>query len=211
MLVQRWQERPQGNLTAHDLFYVRICKFQDIFQAFCDLADNRIENQHQSSNLASFIADINTVVLHVSTEVMNFREQNSTIYSLPAEKMDSFEYLPWTAMSGNIGLRDSLSHLIDISVKYGAHGTSDPDLRQRIYQQILELIDFILDGRKHYLESVRDTEKFNVLQQQFESQRRDLISILSKLSRIFSIKNNFLLNYCYVFYILKTRIGLFPL
>lgn len=95
--------------------------------------------------------------------------------------MDSFEYLPWTAMSGNIGLRDSLSHLIDISVKYGAHGTSDPDLRQKIYQQILELIDFILDGRKHYLESVRDTEKFNVLQQQFESQRRDLISILSKL------------------------------
>ncbi|XP_037820765.1 nuclear pore complex protein Nup133 [Lucilia sericata] len=177
-LVQRWQERPQGNLTAQDLFYVRICKFQDIFQAFCDLADNRIENQHQSSNLASFISDINTVVLHITTEVINFREQNSTIYSLPAEKMDSFEYLPWTAMSGNIGLRDSLSHLIDISVKYGAHGTSDPDLRQRIYQQILELIDFILDGRKHYLESVRDTEKFNVLQQQFESQRRDLISIL---------------------------------
>ena len=180
LLVQRWQESPQGNLTAQDLFYVRIFKFQDIFQAFCDLADNRIENQHQSSNVAAFIADINTVVLYVVTEVMNFREQNSTIYSLPADKMDTYEYLPWTAMSGNIGLRDYLSHLVDISVKYGAQATSDLDLRQRLYQQILELIDFILDGRKHYLDSVRDTEKFNVLQQQFESQRRDLISILSK-------------------------------
>lgn len=111
---------------------------------------------------------------------MNFREQNTTVYSLPADKMDTYEYLPWTAMSGNIGMRDALSHLIDISVKYGAHGTSDPDLKQRIYQQILELIDIVLDGRKHYLDSVRDTEKFNVLQQQFESQRRALISILRK-------------------------------
>lgn len=178
--MQRWQERPQGNLTAQDLFYVRICKFQDIFQAFCDLAESRIETQHQSSSLASFISDINAVVLHVVTEIINFREQNATIYSLPADKMDTYEYLPWTAMSGNIGLRESLSHIIDISVKYGAHGTSDPELKQRTYQQILELIDIVLDGRKHYLDSVRDTAKCNVLQQQFESQRRDLISILSK-------------------------------
>ncbi|XP_061388320.1 nuclear pore complex protein Nup133 [Musca vetustissima] len=178
LLVQRWQERPQGNLTAQDLFYVRICKFQEILQAFCDLADGRIDTQHQTSSLASFIHDINVVVLHIVSEVMNFREQNATVYSLPADKMDTYEYLPWTAMSGNIGMRDALSHLIDVSVKYGAHGTSDPDLRQRLYQQILELIDIVLDGRKQYLDSVRDTEKFNVLQQQFESQRRALISIL---------------------------------
>jgi len=41
-------------------------------------------------------------------------------------------------------------------------------------------VDLVLDGRRTYLESVRDSEKFNVLQQQFEAQRRELISVLSK-------------------------------
>jgi nuclear pore complex protein Nup133 len=38
-----------------------------------------------------------------------------------------------------------------------------------------ELIDFVLDGRRKYLQSVKNQEKFNVLQHQYESQRFDLI------------------------------------
>ncbi|KAL9894750.1 LOW QUALITY PROTEIN: nuclear pore complex protein Nup133 [Glossina fuscipes fuscipes] len=178
LLIQEWEESRPGRLTAQDFFYVRICKFQEIFRAFYDLANRHIEAQHQSLSLASFISDIDYIVLYIISEVMKFREQNSTIYSLPADKKYSYEYLPWTAMSGTTGLRDALSHLIDISLKYGARSTSDPELKQKIYQQILELIDVVLDGRKHYLDSVRDTEKYNVLLQQFESQRRELISVM---------------------------------
>lgn len=173
---------------------MRICKFQEIFQAFYDLANRHIEAQHQSLSLASFISDIDYIVLYIISEVMKFREQNSTIYSLPPDKKYSHEYLPWTAMSGSTGLRDALSHLIDISIKYGARSTSDPELKQKIYQQILELIDVVLDGRKRYLDSVRDTEKYNVLLQQFESQRRELISLMSKW-----ILQNFFINiYIYI-------------
>lgn len=144
------------------------------------MADNRIESQHQATQVASIISDINAIVLRILTEVTSYRCQNISIFSLPADKVDLYEYLPWTAMSGNVGLRDALAHLVDISVRYGARCTNEPELKQKLYQQILEIIDFILDGRKHYLDSIRDTEKYNVLLQQFESQRRDLISILSK-------------------------------
>ncbi|XP_054725254.1 nuclear pore complex protein Nup133 [Anastrepha obliqua] len=177
-VVSTWQENPCGNLTAQDIFYVRLCKFQEIFQALSDLVDNRIESQQQTTLLASLISDINSIVLHVINEVLDSRELNSSLFTLPQEKENSYEYLPWTAMSGSVGVRDTLSHLIDSSVRYGAHCTNEPELKQRLYKQIYEIIDAVLDGRKNYLESVHDSEKYNVLLQQFESQRRDLISIL---------------------------------
>ncbi|XP_004536057.1 nuclear pore complex protein Nup133 [Ceratitis capitata] len=177
-VVSTWQENPQGNLTAQDIFYVRICKFQEVFQALADFVDNRIESQQQTTTLASLISDVNSIILHVITEVHTSRERNSSLFTLPEEKENKYEYLPWSAMSGSVGIRDTLSHLIDVSVRYGTHCTSEPELKQRLYKQIYEIIDHILDGRKNYLDSVRDMEKCNVLVQQFESQRRELISIL---------------------------------
>ncbi|XP_017488987.1 PREDICTED: nuclear pore complex protein Nup133 isoform X2 [Rhagoletis zephyria] len=177
-VVSTWQENPCGNLTPQDLFYVRLCKFQEIFHALSEFVDNRIESQQQTTSLASLISDINSIVLHVIGEVLVSREHNSSLFTLQQEKANAYEYLPWTAMSGSVGLRDALSHLIDASVRYGAHCTNEPELKQRLFKQIFEMIDAILEGRKNYLDSVRDSEKYNVLLQQFESQRRDLISIL---------------------------------
>lgn len=179
LLGRMWKEYPQGQLTTQDLFYVRIGKFQEIFQTLCDLVDSRIQVQHQSLSLAGYIADINAIILNILNDIMDFRAQNRDIYMLSAEKTAIYEYLPWTAMSGSIGVRDAISHLIDTSVKYGVHGTSDPELKPKLYQQILELIDIVLDGRKQYLNSIRDSDKYKVLMQQFESQRRALISLMS--------------------------------
>lgn len=48
-------------------------------------------------------------------------------------------------------------------------------MRHKFYQQMVELIDIVLDGKRQYLESVQGTEKHAVLQRQYESQRSDLI------------------------------------
>lgn len=73
------------------------------------------------------------------------------------------------------GLRDILLHLINVTLKHGARSTGEPELRQKHYKHLLELIDFVLDGRKSYLESIKDNEKYGVLLQQYESQRSALI------------------------------------
>lgn len=179
-VIGMWKETLYGSLSAQDIFYVRVCKFQDIFSGLLEVLNHKIESQHQISFIASFVADVNAIVLNILNEVINFREQNASIYTLSADKMDHYEYVPWTAMSGNVGIKDYMSRFVDISVKHGARSTADTELKQKLYEQILEIMDFILDGRKNYLDSIRDSEKYKVLLQQFESQRRDLISILSK-------------------------------
>lgn len=59
-------------------------------------------------------------------------------------------------------------------------GTSDSTVRNELYEQLVSLIDLILDGRKCHLESIRGTEKFEILLKQHETDRANLIQPLSK-------------------------------
>ncbi|KAH8330617.1 hypothetical protein KR067_005786 [Drosophila pandora] len=179
--VAVWDEKPHGSVTNQDIFYVKLCKFQYVFEALADIADDRIAAQSQTTvSVAHFITDINSIVLDTLGQVFRHREQHANNFRLHNDKLGPFENLPWTAMAGNAGVRDTLTRLIDISVRYGSHCVSETDLKHLLYQQIFEMVDLVLDGRRTYLESVRDSEKFNVLQQQFEAQRRELISVLIK-------------------------------
>lgn len=81
------------------------------------------------------------------------------------------------------GLRDILLHQISITLKHGIRSTGEPELRQRHYRQLVDLVDFVLDGRKAYLESIKDSDKYGVLLQQYESQRSDLIYPFGELDR----------------------------
>lgn len=176
--VARWDEKPMGSLTSHDLFYVKLCKFQCIFEVLVDMTDDRVANQSRTTvAIAQFISDVNTVVLGTLSQVLMYREQNANTFKLQTE---TYENQPWTAMPGGSGIHDALIRLIDVSVRYGAQCVAESELKHVLFHQLLELMDMVLDGRKNYLDSVRDTEKFQVLQQQFEAQRFDLISVLSK-------------------------------
>lgn len=73
------------------------------------------------------------------------------------------------------GLRDVLLHLVTIILKYGARSTGEPELRQRHYKNLVEMIDFVLSSRRSFLESIKDSEKHDVLWQQYETQRSALI------------------------------------
>lgn len=108
----------------------------------------------------------------VLNEVISFRESKGDQLA-PIEGF--YDYTPWTIASGKTGLKESLSQLIKISLDSGVRATGEPEYKQKLYQQIMELTDFLLNGRKVYLESIRDPEKRLVMVQQFESQRRELI------------------------------------
>lgn len=108
-------------------------------------------------------------------EVTKFRELKSTLYAPPQSKANKYEYVPWTAASGAGGIRDTLLHIISITWKHGVRSTGEPELRQRHYKNLVELVDFVLDGRRAYLESIKGTEKYNGLLQKYESHRSELI------------------------------------
>ncbi|XP_037912863.1 nuclear pore complex protein Nup133 [Hermetia illucens] len=168
-------EQPTGSLVHQDVFYVRVTRIQEIFRALVDIADKCIESQYPTSQISSRICDVNSIILSMLIEILNFRDKKSELYALPEDKTDSFEYMPWTTTSGKNGLRDTLLHLIDITLKHGARITGEPELRQKLYVQMMDLIDFVLDGRRRYLDSIKGNAKYAVCKQQYESQRSDLI------------------------------------
>lgn len=94
---------------------------------------------------------------------------------MPDDKVNKFEYLPWTAASSPSGIRDSLLNIINIIVKHGARSTGGPDSRQQHFKNLVELMDFYLDGRKAYLESIKDLDKYDTLLKKYETERSDLI------------------------------------
>lgn len=97
------------------------------------------------------------------------------LYRSTSEQANKYENLPWTTMSGKNGIRDVLVQMIQITLKYGIRGTGEPEIKFKFYQQMVELIDFVLDGKRKYLEGVKGSDKYAVIQRQYESQRSDLI------------------------------------
>jgi nuclear pore complex protein Nup133 len=160
-----------GNLTNQDLFYTKITKIQETFKKFVEMIENYVNLEYKTQHIQNAIIEINTIVLNVLQEVMKFRESKEQLFKLPEEKRDEFEYLPWTAGI----MKDTLLQLIALTLKHGIKSTGEPEYKFKHYQHMTELIDFVLDGRRKYLQSVKNQEKFNVLQHQYESQRFDLI------------------------------------
>lgn len=117
-------------------------------------------------------------------EVFKFRESKSSAYKLSADKVNKFEYLPWTAAPSPHGIRDSLLHVIEMVVKHGVRSSGEPELRQQRYQNLVGLIDFYLDGCKAYIESVKEDDKYEMLLRKYESERNDLISHFGNISML---------------------------
>lgn len=66
-------------------------------------------------------------------------------------------------------------HVINSILKYGVRSSGEPELKQQHYKNLVELIDLYLDGRKAYLESIKELDKYDVLLRKYESERSDLI------------------------------------
>ncbi|ALC47782.1 Nup133 [Drosophila busckii] len=176
--VSKWDEQPHGSLTALDIFYVKLCKFQCVFESLADMAEDRVMNQSRyTASISQVLVDINIIVLNTLGEVLQYREQNANNFKVNTKEGENMR---WTEVSGQAGVHDSLSRLIETTLRFGAQCVNESEPKHVLYQQVVEFMDIVLEGRKSYLDSVRDTEKFPVLQQQFEAQRRELISLLIK-------------------------------
>lgn len=174
MVLKENNFRARGTLTNQDIFYTKITKVQDFFRKFAEIIESLVQQEAPNHQIQHTIVEINTIVLHTLQEIIKFRENNVGLYK--PLKPEMFEYLPWTAASDAGGLRDTLLQFIQLTLQHGIRLNGEVEFRFKHYQHMTELIDFVLDGRRSYLQSIRtNIEKLNVLQQQYESQRFDLI------------------------------------
>ncbi|XP_049535624.1 nuclear pore complex protein Nup133 [Anopheles darlingi] len=175
VLKQTHRTVPFQSLMPQDVFYAQTSRLEELFKVLSELVDGYVQQELSAVQIQTALVEVNTIVLYVLQEVIKYREAKAELYASPQQLRDRYEYVPWTAASGRNGLRDVLLHMIHTTLKHGIKGTAEPEFRAKHFKQLTDLIDYVLDGRKSYLESVRDEAKYSVLLQQYESQRADLI------------------------------------
>lgn len=140
-------------------------------------------------------------------EVFKFRELKANIFKLPADKANKFEYLPWTSAANPNGIRDSILHIINDITKNGVRSTAEPELRQQHFKNLVELVDFYLDGRKSYLESIKELDKYETLFRKYEAERSDLIFNFGKILSGNCVIRTIIVLYKFILFILHTVDG----
>uniref|UniRef100_A0A182VS51 Nucleoporin Nup133/Nup155-like N-terminal domain-containing protein n=1 Tax=Anopheles minimus TaxID=112268 RepID=A0A182VS51_9DIPT len=175
VLQQTNRTVPFPNLTPQDIFYAQTNRVEELFKVLSELVESYVQQELSSIQIQTALVEVNSIVLTVLQEVLKYRESRASTYTIREELRTRYEQIPWTAMSGRGGLRDVLLQLISSTLRHGVKGTAEPEFRMKHFKHMTELIDYVLDGRKTYLESVYDEEKYAVLLQQYESQRIDLI------------------------------------
>ncbi|XP_076290954.1 nuclear pore complex protein Nup133 isoform X3 [Lasioglossum baleicum] len=167
-------------LTARDIFYREASTVHYFLPILVNNANEVTQSERPLQQVANYTMQVNAIILSVLHEVLKYRQYNAERFAPTRSTNVTTEYLPWTAAVGKHGLRNSLTTMYNLTLKHGITGTNDSIVRSELYEQLVSFIDLILDGRKCHLESVRGTEKFEILLKQYETDRTNLIQPLIK-------------------------------
>ncbi|KAL7299771.1 hypothetical protein TKK_0007518 [Trichogramma kaykai] len=167
------------DLSPNDIFYREVSEVSLFLPNLVQLAVDQAHSERPTQQLSQYILQVNSILLGVLHEVVKYRQYNAEKY-VPPKTSSITEYLPWTASTGKYGLKNCLNTMQNLTIQHGVTNTTDPSARNELFEQLVGLIDLILDGKKCHLESIRGTEKFDILLKQYESERSSLIQPLIK-------------------------------
>lgn len=167
-------------LSPHDIFYREVSAVHGFLPNLVDSAVEVTQSERPAQQVAQHLMQVNSILLSILHEVVKYRQYNAEKFAPSRCSSGIAEYLPWTAATGKHGLRTCLNTMQSLTLKHGVVGTNDSTVRNELYEQLVSLIDLILDGRKCHLESIRGTEKFEILLKQYEGERSNLIQPLVK-------------------------------
>ncbi|KAF5282596.1 hypothetical protein FQA39_LY05003 [Lamprigera yunnana] len=169
----------ENGLTKQDVLFSKITEIHNVIKELVKACDEAAHSDLNPLQIITRIKDTNDIIIAVLKDVNQFRYQNKDNYS-PQEAVIKVAptFLPWTAAVGPSGLHDVLILQQSVTYNYGAKIASDNNTRSILYDQLTSLIDFILDGYKTHVDSLKGTSQENILLKQFQSDRHKLISLM---------------------------------
>lgn len=170
VVLEEKKVRSIENLTSQDLFYVKVTHVTDIIHAFTKVLYQQTNQESAPLRIQTMLIEINSVLLAMFNEINNLRLKNAVFLN------PKFEYIPWTNMTGKNGAYDPIFQLINENLQQSLKSINAPDIRQKYFQQIAEMVDFVLEGKQKYLQSVQEGEKRKLQSQKFEKLRSELIT-----------------------------------
>ncbi|KAK4884014.1 hypothetical protein RN001_000285 [Aquatica leii] len=169
----------EHGLTKQDILFSKVTQIHQILQELVNRCDEAAHSDLNPMEAIELVKETNNIILSVLKDINQFRYQNKDNYT-PQDGALAIApaFLPWTSAVGASGLHDSLMLQQSVTYNYGAKIASDNNTRIILYDQLTSLIDFILDGYKTHLDSIKGTHRENILTKQYQSDRHKLISPL---------------------------------
>ncbi|XP_039283480.1 nuclear pore complex protein Nup133 [Nilaparvata lugens] len=175
-VLKKHSMKPIGALNNQDIFFRKVSFVHEALQQICRWCDDLVNKSQNPQHVAQQILSANSVLLEAVQAVIQYRQQKSSIFGDRQSVQNFNEYLPWTASAGPDGLYDFLITQQKLTLENGVRATGDINMHTELLDQLVNLADVILDGRKCYLESIReDSEKFNSDIHKYEVDRYNLI------------------------------------
>ncbi|XP_054273353.1 nuclear pore complex protein Nup133 [Macrosteles quadrilineatus] len=167
VLLKR-SKTPFGNLTNQDLFYRQVSQIHEGIQQLVRWSEDVVFREHNSQLVANQLVAANTALLEMLRAVSELRERVGSMYH---PGVGQWEMKLWTTVSGSDTISDSLSLQIQLTVAHGVKTAGEPQLKAELLDQLMSLVDFVLDGRKSHVQSLRDSPMYSAALHQYEADR----------------------------------------
>ncbi|KAK8774293.1 hypothetical protein V5799_011175 [Amblyomma americanum] len=164
-----------GKLTAVDHFYQKVSEFDKIFPALVDEEEELRKGLSPRDEFA-LITEVNAIFVRVLQEVCLFRDKEQLTYE---SREISVEFRPWTT-----ALRDVICKQHALAATNAVPVADDAAARGRVFQQLTDLADLVLNGHKVHLDSLaHDPATYEALELQYQQDRKRLIAPLIKATQ----------------------------
>ncbi|CAB3374512.1 Hypothetical predicted protein [Cloeon dipterum] len=166
-----------ASLTQIDLFFREVSEVHEILITLGQWSREIVHSNKTPAEVVAALQEVNHIFLETLQEVADFRKHHRSMFS--SESMfcsDLIEYLPWTASPHDEGLRVVLTELLTRNFQYAARQCSgDQMIYSTLCVELMNLADLLLEGYISHLESLKGSEKYDLLVHQYEIQRRKII------------------------------------
>ncbi|XP_050036430.1 nuclear pore complex protein Nup133 [Dermacentor andersoni] len=166
-----------GRLTATDHFYQQVSQLDKIFPALVEEEEAELNKGISPKDEFALISEVNAIFVKVLQEVCLFREKEQLVYE--AAREISLEFRPWTS-----ALRAVLCKQHSLTAIGAVPLADDAASRGRVFQQLCDLADIVLNGYKIQLDSLgHDPAVYEALELQYQQDRKRLIAPLIKATQ----------------------------
>uniref|UniRef100_A0A1E1XA31 Putative nuclear pore complex protein n=1 Tax=Amblyomma aureolatum TaxID=187763 RepID=A0A1E1XA31_9ACAR len=166
-----------GRLTATDHFYQKVSELEKFFPALVEEEEEEFKKGLSPRDEFALITEVNAIFVRVLQEVCMFRDKEQLAYESAREI--SLEFRPWTT-----ALRDVVCKQHALAATNAVPVADDAASRGRVFQQLTDLADLVLNGHKVQLDSLaHDPAAYEALELQFEQDRKCLIAPLIKAAQ----------------------------
>ena len=111
-------------------------------------------------------------------DVTRIRQRKDEFLPPQQHQTARFEFLPWTSSPGPLGLRTLIMRQFHLSLNKVIPLIDDQSKKIDIYQQCVELADFVLEGYKAQMDSIWDEGRQKAVMKMYERDRGSLIMAL---------------------------------